>query len=63
MLILVVLFITLANLKQLIYRKILYLKIVGICEKYCLNFQSTQDSFLFTFFGLVYMKRLAVNII
>ena len=43
MLIIVVLFITLANLKQLIYWKILYLLIVGIYVKYCLKFHSTQD--------------------
>ena len=36
----IVLFITLVNLKQLIYYKILFLKIVGIYKKYCLKFQS-----------------------
>ena len=58
MLIIVVLLITLANTKQLIYKKILYLKIVGIYEKYCLKFQSTQGSFFtlpfrFAIYGMV----------
>ena len=50
MLITVVLFITLANLKQLIYQRILCLEIVGIYKKDCLKFQSTQGSF-FKFFS------------
>ena len=58
MLIIVVLLITLANIKQLIYKKILYLKIVGIYEKYCLKFQSTQGIFFtlpfrFAIYGMV----------
>ena len=41
MLIIVVLFITLAKLEQLIYEKIMFLKIVGIYKKkYCFKFQS-----------------------
>ena len=39
----------LANMKNLIYSKTLYLKIVGIDKKYCLNCQS-QSSFLFFWF-------------
>ena len=35
---LIVLFITFANLKQLIYQKILFLKIIDMYKKYCLNF-------------------------
>ena len=62
MLIIVVLFITLANLKQLIYEKALYLKIVDICKKYFLSFKSTQDSFL-NIFNLVYSKWLVLNIV
>ena len=58
MLIIVVLLITLANIKQLIYKKILYLKIVGIYKKHCLKFQSTQGSFFsllfrFAIYGMV----------
>ena len=53
----VVLFITLANLKQLIYLKILFLKIVSIHKKHCLKFQAIQDSF-FLLFVLIYIKEL-----
>ena len=53
-LIIAVLFITLANLKQLIYQKFLYLMILGIYKKYCLNFQSTQDSFFYFFCFSIY---------
>ena len=61
MLIIVVLFIALADLKQLIYLKILFLKTVDIyiyiyIYIYCLKFQSAQDSF----FVLVYIKWLIV---
>ena len=49
MLIIVALFVKLRNLKQLIYEKIMCLKIVGVHKKYCLNFQPTQDSFLLLF--------------
>ena len=62
MLIAVVLFITLANLKQLIYQRILCLEIVGIYKKDCLKFQSTQGSF-FKFFVLLYIEWLIVNIV
>ena len=31
---------------------------VGIFKKYCLNFQSVEGSRFFTFFCLVYLKRL-----
>ena len=55
MLIIVVLFIALADLKQLIYLKILFLKTVDIYI-YCLKFQSAQDSI----FVLVYIKWLIV---
>ena len=50
MLIIVALFTILANLKQLFNKKILFLKIVGICKKYCLNFQSLQDRLFFVVF-------------
>ena len=43
----VVLFMKLANLKKLLYQKVLYLKIVGIYKKYCLNLQSIQGSFFY----------------
>ena len=40
----------------------MYLMIVGIYNKYDLDFQSTQDSF-FTVFVLLYIKWLIVNIV
>ena len=56
MLIIIVLFVTLAKLKQLIYYKILFLKIAGIyIKKYLLKFQSFQDS-SFYFLNLVFIK-------
>ena len=50
MLIITVLFITLANLKQLSYQITLLLKIVDLYKKYWLKFQSIKGSF-FYFFG------------
>ena len=40
LLIIIVLFITLPNLKHLLCEKIQFLKIEGICKNYCLRFQS-----------------------
>ena len=40
--------------KELIYYKILFLKIVVICKKYCLNFQSTRGSFFLLFCLAIY---------
>ena len=60
-LIIAVLFKTLANLKQLSYYKVLRLKTINIYKKLILNFQFTQDSF-FLLFVLAFTKWLIVNI-
>ena len=50
--------------EAIIYQKALCLKIVVIYKKYCLNFQYAQDNvFFFTFFVLLYIKWLLVNIL
>ena len=54
MLIIVVSFITLAHLKQLIYKKILFLKSVGIYKKYCPKIQSIHDSLFKLFLFSIY---------
>ena len=54
MLIIVALFIKLANLKHLIYEKILLVKMVDMYKKYWLNFQSIQNCFITLFLFSIY---------
>ena len=63
MLIIIVLFITLANRKQLNYYKLLRLKIVGIYKKYIALICSLLKAVFFYFFVLIYVKWLIVNIV
>ena len=53
MLVIVVLFIILGNLKQVNYWKILFLKIVGIYKKYSLTFSQFFKIFLLSVYKMV----------